>query len=427
MLLITIDTLRADHLGLYGYRRGTSPAIDQLGRQSQVFDEAYTYWPKTRGSMVILHTGTLPSQNGYSRTHPVLFPFNKTMASLLKGAGYRTTAAVDNSNVAAANGYAAGFDAYRQTWEEANLASEADRGRAITESALALFAAPPKEPFFLWLHYVNPHAPYTPPPPFDSRFRDEASKGGTILPLVKAFHGGIHEEWATAMPGPRTLPYFVSQYDGEVATADAEVGRVVESLASHGLLEKTVVLLVSDHGESLGEHDYYFDHGEDLFRPCLHVPLILRVPGGKPLRRSDLVSTLDALPTVLDALKVSYPAGLAGRSLLEPPLPDRRLFAQNDRDLAGSFDSRFALLGAPGHFVLYDRRRDPGELHDAGKDDPEELRTRQRELEVYLDRRDAEMAMTRRLTEGVPKQATTQRSCDEMRALQYLTASEKCP
>lgn len=430
VLLITIDTLRADHLSVYGYKRPTSPAIDALGQASTVFERAYTYWPKTRGSMVIIHTGLMPSANGYSRTHPVLFGFNKTLAGILKAEGYKTVAAVDNANVAAKNGFSRGFGSYRETWEEASLKTEAERGKAITESALQLFKNPPKDrPFFLWLHYVSPHAPYTPPAPFDTLFLDAASQEGPQLPIVPDFHGGIHKEWSS--PGHANLGYYVAQYDGEVATADAEVGRVLSGLKESEAWESTVVLVTSDHGESLGEHEYYFDHGEDVFEPCLRIPLILRVPGQKPIKDDRLASTLDIIPTILDAVKVSYPPGLAGRSLLEPRAPDeRRLFAQNDRDLAASFDTRFALIATPAsggaRYSLYDRKSDPGETRDVSRLYADELRKRRGELEEFLDRRDTEAATTRRLTAGVRAVPETPEACEEMKRLGYLPSSTRC-
>ena len=204
VLLITIDTLRADHLGLYGYRRPTSPHIDALGQRGTVFDRAFTFWPKTRGSFVMMMTGRRPSQNGYSKTHQVLLDFNPTLAAVLKQAGYRTAAVLDNPNLAAQHGYARGFETYRETWEEPALATETDRSRAITDGGIAyLRAARPEEPFFLWLHYVNPHAPYTPPPPFDRAFLEGAG-AGPILPAVSGFHSGV-KKVGSAGQAPRLL------------------------------------------------------------------------------------------------------------------------------------------------------------------------------------------------------------------------------
>jgi len=433
VLLITIDTLRADHLGVYGYKRPTSPHIDALARRGTVFDRAFTFWPKTRGSFVMMMTGRRPSQNGYSKTHPVLLDFNPTLAAVLKQAGYRTAAVIDNPNLASQHGYGRGFERYRETWEEPALATETDRAHVITEDGIAhLRAAREDQPFFLWLHYVNPHAPYTPPAPFDRAFTDGATAGPRLAP-VSGFHGGVKKEWA--VPG-KTLGYYVSQYDGEIASVDAEVGRVLAALDATPVAGKTVVVLTSDHGESLGEHDYYFDHGEDLFDPCLAIPLIVAMPGAKGGQRSsEFTSTLDLVPTILDAVKVSYPPDLAGTSVLGAvaggSVPGRpRLFAQNDRNLSATFDERFKLVDAPlddGHTetALYDRQRDPGETSDVRTREPEAFRVARRELDLFLDRANREWAETKELVLGKKgEQPATSAACEKLRALGYVS---HCP
>jgi arylsulfatase len=439
VLLITIDTLRADHLGAYGYARPTSPALDRFAKGAVTFDQAYTYWPKTRGSFVAMLTGRRDSQTGYGKTHPVLLDFNHTLASVLKAAGYRTAAVVDNANLDRENGYAKGFDSYRETWKEPALATEMDRTRAITSAGIeALIEAgrsAQRPPSFLWLHYVNPHTPYTPPPPHDTAFMDAAARGGPLLPVVPDYHGGIPRRWAVA--GQRRLGYYVAQYDGEIRTVDAEVGRVLEALDGAGLARKTLVLVTSDHGESLGEHDYYFDHGEDVFDPSLRVPLIVRAPGGRAgARAAVLASTLDLVPTVLDAVKVSYPPELAGASLMpwvtggggrEP----ERLFARNDRNLTTAFDRRYRAVATPTdagplRHSLFDREADPREESDLARTRPEEARTWRRELELFLERTDRERLKARELAGEAPAAVPLDPStCAQIKALGYVDA--RCP
>ncbi len=353
VLLITIDTLRADHLGAYGYFRSTSPQLDALARRGTLFEQAYTYWPKTRGSFVALLTGRLAAQSGYGKSHPMLLDFNPTLASTLASAGYETAAVVDNPNVGRGFGYAKGFSSYRETWEEPALRTELERARAITDDGVRrLRGATPDRPFFLWLHYVNPHAPYEPPPPYDSAFLDGAAAGGAPLRAVDGFHGGVSKPWAKA---GKSLGWYVAQYDGEIAAVDAEVGRLLEALGASLVRDQTLVIVTSDHGESLGEHDYYFDHGEDLFDPSQRVPLLVAGPGVRPGQRTELLaSTLDVVPTVLDAVKVSYPPGLAGESLL-PALRGRA--PPGARAAPGPERPQPArLLGPP----LQDRRRADG-------------------------------------------------------------------
>ena len=435
VLLITIDTLRPDHMGVYGYGRDTTPRIDALARRGAVFDEAYTYWPKTRGSFVAIMTGRLAAQSGYGKSHPLLLDFNPTLASVLKQAGYDTVATVDNPNVAASLGYAKGFDRYRETWEEQALATETDRARAITDDGVRfLEAARPDRPFLLWLHYVNPHAPYTPPPPFDTAFLDDEGPAGPPLPSVNSFFGGVHRPWE--VPG-QPLGYYVAQYDGEIAANDVEVGRVMDALDRSAVREQTLVVLTSDHGESLGEHDYFFDHGANLYDPGMRIPLVMAGPGLEAGRRSGvLVTTLDLVPTILDAVKVSYPPGLPGRSLLRAARGERgpareRLFGQNDRNLLGSWGERFKIVATPteddqARYALYDREADPGETRDVGGRMPRELAVEREKLEQFRQRIDTLGARTRRLLEGRSgEERLSPEACENLRALGYI--QQACP
>ncbi|HKZ31856.1 MAG TPA: sulfatase [Vicinamibacteria bacterium] len=429
VLLVTIDTLRADHLGVYGYRRATSPSIDALGRRGVVFEQAYTYWPKTRGSFVAMLTGRLAAQSGYGKTHPLLVDFNPTLASVLQEAGYDTVGVVDNPNVASSLGYAKGFARYRETWEEPALATEMDRTRAITADAVSyLAAASPERPFLLWLHYVNPHAPYEPPPPHDTAFLDAGAARGPVLSPVAGFHGGVPRQWERA---GRRLGWYVAQYDGEIAAVDAEVGRVLQALDASAVRERTLVLLSSDHGESLGEHDYFFDHGENLFDPSMRVPLLLAGPGIAAGRRSQvLATTLDFVPTLLDALKVSYPPDLAGVSLLgaardEPVAGRARLPGQNDRNLLGAWGTRFKIVATPAEggtrYALFDRTTDPGETRDASGTLAEAMRQERRELELFRERIDAQLVRTRRLLEGRSgEERLSAVACENLKAMGYV-------
>jgi choline-sulfatase len=428
VLLLTIDTLRADHLGLYGYARPTSPRLDAFARRSIAFDQAYTYWPKTRGSFVAMMTGRRDSQTGYGKSHPVLLDFNPTLAEVLKKAGYRTTAVVDNANVAAQHGYARGFDRYRETWQEKELPTEMDRTRAITGEGVAfLRGATPDQPFFLWLHYVNPHAPYTPPAPYDTAFLDAAARTGRRLPVVREFVGGIPKQWA--VPGQDRLGYYVAQYDGEIAAVDQEVGKVLDALAGSSAADRTLVVVTSDHGESLGEHDYFFDHGRDLYDPSLRIPLLVAMPGvAGGVHTNELASTLDLVPTVLDAVKLSYPPDLAGTSLLPAlrgaPLGRDTLAARNDRNLTARFDRRLKAIATPTdtelRYQLFDRQADPDEAKDLSRARPDEMRVQRRELELLLERAEREWSHTRRLLGDRPGAGQmTPEACAQLKALGY--------
>jgi len=431
VLLLTIDTLRADHLGAYGYHRATSPHIDALARSATLFEHAFSYWPKTRGSFTMIHTGRFPSQNGFdAAAFPLLASFNPTLASLLKDAGYETVAAVDNPNVAAALGYAKGFDRYLETWQQPELRTEMDRTRAITEEGKRVVrAARGARPLFLWLHYVNPHAPYSPPAPFDTRFLDAAANAGPELRLRPGFHGGIPR--TLFVSGHRQLGWYVAQYDGEIAAVDEQIGRVLGALHASALAANTVVVLTSDHGESLGEHDYYFDHGEDLFDGTLAVPLIVAVPEGVGRHSSALAWSLDLLPTILEAAGVPRPEGLPGQSLVgqvegHHAATHERLFAQNEEGLVAAWNAAYKIVAAPGaggatSYALYDRGEDPLETRDVSVGAPAVLRSWHNELQAFLQARDGEWGLTHRATAALPgAPRLSPEACERLRALGYV-------
>jgi arylsulfatase A-like enzyme len=229
----------------------------------------------------------------------------------------------------------------------------------------------------------------------------------------------------------------VAQYDGEIAANDAEVGRLLDALEESAVRDRTLVVLTSDHGESLGEHDYFFDHGANLYDPGMRIPLIMAGPGLEAGRRSGvLATTLDLVPTILDAVKVSYPPGLSGTSLLpaaegEPGLDRERLFGQNDRNLLGSWGQRFKIVAIPteddeARYALYDRETDPGETRDVGGGMPRELAVERERLEQFRKRMDAEDVRTRRLLEGRSgEEALSPEACEKLRALGYIQRA--CP
>jgi arylsulfatase A-like enzyme len=260
------------------------------------------------------------------------------------------------------------------------------------DAALAWLERAP-ERFFLFVHLYDPHAPYGAPEPWASRFGGRA-------------------------------------YAGEIAFADAQVARLREAVAKRWR-GGTLWWVTSDHGESLGEHGYYFDHGENLFDPSVRIPLIVAGPEVAEGRRTDvLATTLDLVPTILDALKVSYPPDLAGESLLPATRgerrPDRRrLPGQNDRNLLGAWDRRYKIVAAPSdagvRYTLYDREKDPGETRDAAGDSPDRMREERRELELFRERIDGFLVRTRRLLEGQSgEERLSPEACEKLKAMGYV-------
>ena len=441
VLFITVDTLRADHLSGYGYPRPTSPNIDSLAGRGVLFETAFTYWPKTRGSFAAMFTGLYASQHGLTVRERDLPDFNQTLAETFQQAGYRTAAAIDNGNLDRALGFAQGFDVYEQTWL-AKDSTEIERTEAITQFGEQYLASDADEPFFLWLHYVNPHTPYEPPEDLLVRFRsDGVIPRGPELARVVGYHGGVNRH--LAVDGESHWGDYVDRYDAEIALTDQHVGRVLEALEASGKAGSTLVVFTSDHGESLGEHGYFFDHGFDLFNPSLRIPLILSFPGFLPSgeRVQGIVTTLDVFPTVLDLAQVSYPPGLQGSSVL--PLvrgTESRLhsqvFFQNDQHLLAITNGRLKLIrypevdGRPSHFQLYDMYGDPGEEEDRYEGSEGRIAPFQAQLSSFSTQTVAWQQETTARREGQEEAPAdvelSKETCESLKRLGYLDEDTEC-
>ena len=426
VILITVDTLRADHMSVYRYARETTPRLAEWAAKGAVFEQAYTYWPKTRGSFVAMMTGRTAGESGYSPKHPELHAFNPTLAETLQKEGYDTAAFVDNANVAGSLGFSRGFKTYVEMWADAALKDEVARTEAITKRGIEYVQSKGKDGFFLWLHYVNPHAPYTPPAPFDAAFTDRPKKDPTLR-VVDGFFGGVSKQWA--IPGKTRLSDYVNAYDGEIAYSDTQLDQVLRALDAAGVLTRATVIVTSDHGESLGEHDYYFDHGANLFDPVQRIPFIVLGRGARAVRSDVLISTLDIMPTLLDAARVSFPSGLAGRSVL--PFAAGRtestrgtLVGENDRGHQGIWDRRYKLIdtdprAAKPARLFFDRSDDPGERRPRP-----DLKEAAKKFSLGLDEhRDMELRSslrTRAQLEGKVSPPRSQAECEQLKALGYV-------
>ena len=380
VVLISIDTLRADHLPAYGYAGVATPAIDALRKDAILFRNAYSHVPLTLPSHVTLMTGLLPPQSGVrDNLGYTLSPTRPTIASLLKQASYPTGGAVSAVVLAASTGIARGFDAYDDDFSsvsEWNLANVQRSGFDTEKIAESWIGNQGKKPFFYFLHLYEPHTPYTPPEPYRSR-------------------------------------YAASPYDGEIAAADAVVGRFVAFLRERGLYDRSLVFLLSDHGEGLGEHGED-EHGLLLYRETLHVPLLVKLPGSKRAGSSVArpVGLVDILPTIASALGLPSPTPSDGVSLLgADAAAGRNVYSETYypryhfgwSDLAALTDDRYAYIHGVAD-ELYDLAADPRELHDLGAGLPPALRSR----------RNALLAMSR------PEQAPGSADAEQVRKLASL-------
>jgi arylsulfatase A-like enzyme/Tfp pilus assembly protein PilF len=360
VVVITIDTLRPDHLGCYGDKQIRTPNIDALASGGTRFERAYTPVPVTLPAHTVIFTGTYPMLSGmHDFSGNKLNATQPTLASVLKQHGYVTGAVVGSAVLDSRFGLNQGFDFYYDHFDfnrlqESNLEEMERPGNVVADATLDWLAKNRKNKFFLWMHLYDPHYPYRPPAPYSEQYKDRP-------------------------------------YDGEIAFADAQVGRLIGFLKANGLYQNTLIVLAGDHGESLGEHGEK-NHGFFIYNATLHVPMIIRLPGdSSPRVVSELTSLADLMPTVLHVLKIDVPSQVQGVSLLplmspKKPEESRNLYAEtflprlhfNWSELRALETEKYHFIDAPKP-ELYDLSKDPGEtqnLYAEKKAVAEEMRAR---------------------------------------------------
>lgn len=358
VFLVTIDTLRADHIHCFGDQQIQTPALDNLCKDGVHFSQAFTPAPITNTSHATILTGLLPSTHGVTDFGVPLAASHATLAELLKPQGYSTAAFIGayilDSKVMAP-GFDRGFDFYDNFPEHPQGKSRwgrvERRGMDVSQHAEEWLSAHPTGSHFVWVHFFDPHDPYEPPSPYSETYKDRP-------------------------------------YDGEIAYADSALGNFIAYLQKRGWYDSALIIVVGDHGEGLGEHGEN-THGIFLYDSTTHVPLIVKLPGeqsaGKEITAQ--VRTTDIVPTVLDVLGNAAPAQIDGASLKPyfagSETADRIAFAQTDYPLNFGWaplravrDAKTKLIEAPRP-EFYDLRADPGELHnryEAGNASAEKLR-----------------------------------------------------
>jgi arylsulfatase A-like enzyme/Flp pilus assembly protein TadD len=346
VLVITIDTLRPDHLGCYGYKHIHTPNIDALAADGFRFARAYTAVPVTLPSHTVIFTGTYPMYNGMHDFSGNKLGDQPTLASVLKAEGYTTGAVIGSAVLDSRFGLNRGFDFYYDHFDfnrllESNVEEMKRPGNVVAGVALDWLSKNSKSKFFLWTHFYDAHFPYQPPEPYATEYKN-------------------------------------APYDGEIAFADEQIGRVIGFLKDKNLYQNTLIVLCADHGESLGEHGEK-THGFFIYNSTLHVPLIIHLPGAQPHGPrvlDNLASLADIMPTVLHILHIDVPSDVQGDNLsplIEGKHEDqpRSLYAEtflprlhfNWSELRSIETEQYQFIEAPKP-ELYDLAKDPGETNN---------------------------------------------------------------
>ncbi len=384
VLLVVIDTLRADRLGCQGGARDLTPNLDRLAAEGVRFANAWSQAPWTLPSTASLLTSLYPEQHGAGGSLPRfrgLDPTVRTLAEDLRDAGYRTGSIVNVAFLDEPFGLTRGFEDVDAKHFESNRVVR--RATETTDAALAWLEKGDGRPFFLLAHYFDPHAVYDPPQPYRRRFAAEGDREedgfvfGTRVEMIAIRRGEL-------VPDPATLERAERLYDGEVAYTDHEVGRLLAGLEALGLAEDTLVVVTSDHGEEFGDHGG-FEHGHTMYTELLHVPLLLRLPGVLPRRVVDAaVRLVDVAPTVLELCGLPPNPEHAGESLTR--LLGGTEPADRDSLAHGNFwgPPLRSWRSGPLHLIVPPSERRPPELYDWRADPREQedlARVRPREVE----------------------------------------------
>jgi arylsulfatase A-like enzyme len=391
VLVITIDTLRADHLGCYGYAKPTSPRLDAFAKQGVLFEKVLCQSPETLPSHASIFTGMHPRTHKAISHESRVSPDLVTLAEILKDRSYTTGALISSHVLDAKYGLDQGFQTYQAIHyafsERQRQEMQAQEQDPTTDEALKWLRDKKKSRFFLWIHWFHPHRAYNPPPRYAKMFAGHYTGPATDQ---NDFAMKVWRE-KVDLP-PEDIAYMRGLYDGEVAFTDAQVGRVLDELARLDLLGNTLVVITSDHGEILYEHEYYFGHDIALYDECTMIPLVIGIPAVQAAKQrvAGLVQSIDIFPTILETLGIECPSNVEGKSLV----PLIKGTADATTEFAFSETFPFPEKCPPRHAVrtegaklvwreepsaeivkeFYDLRRDPGEKQSLYSTDPDAAR-----------------------------------------------------
>jgi arylsulfatase A-like enzyme len=316
ILLLTVDTLRADHLRGYGYHRDTMPAIEAFADTAAIFEAAVVPRGTTRPSYASMLTGMYPFRHGVRSNETRLHEDLETLPEALKKLGYHTAGFVSNFVlVGELSGFDQGFDLYDDFVQEREGAGRTNYERTAANTIGAIMEwleAGPPEPFFLFVNLIDPHGPYHPPQRYRQLYRSDEVRllDRRAIPDYQFLEGSLdfHD--------------YVDRYDAEIRYADEALGVLIDELKRTKLWDDALVIFTADHGESLGEHEIYFEHSAYTWEETVRVPLMIRLPGQRllgaagPRRLEGLCSPMDLTPTILDLVDAPARAAGDGASLL---------------------------------------------------------------------------------------------------------------
>lgn len=328
IILISVDTLRPDHLGCYGYSRETSPAIDHFAKGALLFENCLSHAPVTSSSCASLLSGFLPHETKVFENGPLPSEVT-TLPEILQQQGYKTVAVVSNYVLRKTRGWEQGFALYDDTMTNRELVRNYPERIAehTTDQAIQYLQQFNDDQLFLWIHYQDPHGPYTPPDSFAGRFLDpnQTPRNLRLNQNVSGL-GGI--------PSYQTLGehsdyhYYLSQYDSEIRYLDEHFSKLIDALKKLGIYDNSLIVFTADHGEGMGENNYYFAHGDYLYNSQIRVPLIIKYGQQLLGRKMNYVQHIDIVPTIVRILGIQADLDFRGSDLLQHHDTDKEIISE---------------------------------------------------------------------------------------------------
>jgi arylsulfatase A-like enzyme len=316
LIMISLDTARADHFGFMGNNDIQTPHLDAVAGESIVFTNYMTVVPTTLASHVSLFTGRYPHNHGTPRNGFMVNPENRMLPEIMEGAGYRTVGFVSCFALESRFGFDQGFQHYDENFDVLPGTAVAGQDQRIAESVTDavigyLDREGVPEHLFLFVHYFDPHQPYSAPPPYDTVYDPLGGEDLQTVDFVKAHRGD------SSARVERLAWRIGLQYAAEFTYMDRHLGRLFEYLRNRGILDKALVVITSDHGESLWEHGEEFNHGFTVFQSTMHCACVMRLPHGEMggTRSDRLIASIDVLPTLLDYLGIAVPPDVDGQAV----------------------------------------------------------------------------------------------------------------
>ena len=389
IVLISMDTTRADYLSCYGYQHKTTPNIDAVAAEAVQFEQAIAPIPLTLPSHSTMMTGTIPPYHGiHDNLNYMLADSNLTLAEMLKAAGYTTGGIISTYVLEDGFGLDQGFDTYDDEFDEIdNQVGAERRGGEVSEHAIKWLDENRDEDFFLFLHYYDPHSPYDPPEPYRGMF-------GSIA-AAEAI--GLTDNTSLTADTDEKKKVFKLTYAEELAYTDHCIGQVINKLKSLDLYDSTLLIITGDHGEAFGEREE-MGHGYYIYQESIHVPLIVKLPGQQTAKTvSGAVGLIDITPTVCSLLGIETPQYIQGwdlsGALIDEPSEDDDRYIYSESLLATKYKASplLAVTGNRFKYIqtarpeLYDLIDDPGETHNLVDAQSQRARILQDVLGVMLE------------------------------------------